>query len=114
MFLLWLVSGLILIFRAWQMWAQTVFLITDRRVIDVEQKGFFHRVVTEARYDQLDEVSYRVKGIFPTLFHYGTIKLQLSGSAADILVMHVKRPDRLTNLLNDLRSETRSPSHAVT
>jgi hypothetical protein len=105
-FVIWLSSGLIALYRAYYMWANTVFVVTDKRVVDCEQKGLFHRVVTEARFDQIDEVSYYIKGFAPTIFRYGTVLIQLHGSSADIHVMEVKRPHRVTDLMNDLRGET--------
>lgn len=103
-FFLWFVSGLLLLARAYVRWARTVFLVTDHRVVDHDQRGFFHRVVTQAKYDQIDEVSVRVKGIAPTVFGYGTLYLKLRGNSADIEVKHVRPPERLADLINDLRS----------
>ncbi len=113
-FLIWLVSGLILLWRLSLIWTRTVFLITDMRVIDYDQRGFFHRVVTEARFEQMDEVSVHVKGMGATLFRYGTLQIKLHGSAADIEVDHVKKPEHLSSLVNDLRGQARQTSHAVT
>lgn len=112
-FAIWVLSGVILLYRAYAKWGNTVFIVTDRRVIDCEQKGLFHRVVTEARYDQIDEVSYHIKGFLPTIFRFGSIHLQLHGSAADIYIDQVTRPQRVTDLINDLRSEDRE-THAST
>src|SRR3989338_3977954 len=91
-FVVWLFSGILLLMRTYIMWARTVFVVTDMRVIDYDQKGFFYRVVTQTRFDQIDEVSYQIKGIFPTLFRYGTLELQLHSSSADIQVEKVKHP----------------------
>ena len=102
-FVIWLFSGVLLLVRAYLMWSRTVFVVTDMRVIDCDQKGFFYRVVTQTRFDQIDEVSYQIKGIFSTLFRYGTLSLQLQGSSADIQVEHVKHPNRIADLVNDLR-----------
>lgn len=114
LFFVWLVSGIIILSRLYLMWARTVFLVTDMRVVDYDQRGFFHRVVTEARFEQIDEVSVQVKGIIATLFRYGTLRLKLHGAAADIEVERVKRPEHLADLINDLRSQSRQTSHAVT
>lgn len=105
-FFVWLFSGILLLMRAYLMWARTVFVVTDRRVIDFDQKGFFYRVVTQTRFDQIDEVSYQIKGFFSTLCRYGTLELQLQGSSADIQVNHIKHPNRIADLINDLRSES--------
>ncbi|MBI2473115.1 PH domain-containing protein [Candidatus Uhrbacteria bacterium] len=112
-FAIWLFSGVLLLVRAYLTWSRTVFVVTDMRVIDYDQKGFFHRVVTQTRFDQIDEVSYHIKGIFPTLFGYGTLQLQLQGSSADIQVEQVKRPNRIADLINDLRRESEISDSAL-
>ncbi len=98
-------SGLFVAYRIFFCWTRTVFIITDRRIIDVEQGGFFDRVVTEAPFHKIDEASYRVKGFFPTMFRYGVVRLHLRGSAADIQFKHVLKPDQVHNLINDLRED---------
>ena len=105
-FLVWLLCGIVLLLRAYLCFEGTAFIVTDQRVVDHDQRGFFHRVVTEARYDQIDEVSYSIKGLWPTIFRYGTLVLQLRGSSANIEVDYVSHPSRVATLLNDLRSET--------
>ncbi|MCR4313667.1 MAG: PH domain-containing protein [Candidatus Uhrbacteria bacterium] len=113
-FFVWLASGFLILSRLYLMWARTVFLITDRRVVDYDQRGFFYRIVMEARFEQMDEVSVQVKGIVATLLRYGTLRLKLRGAAADIEIERVKHPEHLADLINDLRSESRQPSHVVT
>lgn len=112
-FFVWLVSGLLILGRLYLMWVRTVFLVTDMRVVDYDQRGFFHRVVTEARFEQIDEVSVQVKGIVATIFRYGTLRLKLHGAAADIEIERVKRPEHLADLINDLRSRSRQTPYAV-
>ncbi len=101
-FCLLVVTSTVVLWRASRSWSHTLFIITDRRVIDIDQRGFFDRIVTETVYDQIDEVTYRIKGVVPTIFRYGTIRLHLNGSA-DIEFIHVTRPSRVHDLLNDLR-----------
>ena len=91
------------LWRASRSWACTLLIITDKRVIDIDQRGFFDRTVTEIVYDQIDEVTYRIQGIVETIFRYGTIRLHVDGSAADIEFARVKKPARIHDLLNDLR-----------
>lgn len=100
-----LIIGIVLTSRAFFKWSRTVLIVTDKRVVDHEQSGFFTRVITEARYKQLDEVICRIKGISPTLFRYGTVRMHLSGNAADIEFRRISSPERVTDLINDLREE---------
>lgn len=96
-------SAAIFFLRTFTKWVNTVLVITDRRVIDVERRGFFDRVVSEVPYAHVEDVTYRVKGIWPTLFRYGDVRLHVAGSAADIEFYRVPRPSRVHDLINDLR-----------
>jgi hypothetical protein len=89
--------------RTYVSWDHTVLIVTDRRLIDIDRRGLFDRVVTQAPFSQIDEVSYRVHGLAPTLFKYGSVRVQLSGSAADIEFKRAPSPSRLHDLINDLR-----------
>jgi hypothetical protein len=104
-FFLLVISSLVFFWRSFHQWSRTIFVLTDRRIIDIEQKGFFDRVVTETVYPQIDEVNYRMKGLWSTLFRYGTIRLHLEGSAADIEFEHVRTPAKIHDLINDLRRD---------
>lgn len=103
LFLVLVLSGIVLFWRTFRTWSHTLFIITDRRVIDIDQRGFFDRVVTESNFDHIDEVSYRMQGILSTVFGYGTVTVKLHGAAADLFFQHVRNPARVQDLLNDLR-----------
>lgn len=96
-------SAFLIGLRSFRKWNNTVMIITDRRIVDVEQNGFFDRVVTEVSFPQIDEVSYRVKGFFPTILRIGVITVKTTGNAADIEFKRMRRPARLHDLINDLR-----------
>lgn len=110
-FMVLVISGVILLLREYLRWSGTLLIVTDKRVIDLDRRGFFDRVVTEASYLQIDEASYRVKGFWATVFRYGSIRLDLAGAAADILFERIGRPARIHNLINDLREELRTVRH---
>jgi len=96
-------SGVYLFWRSFHSWSHTLFVITDHRIIDIDQKGFFDRVVTESSFVQMEDVHYRIHGILAMVFGYGTVYLQMKGDIADLKFEHVKRPARVQDLLNDLR-----------
>jgi len=102
-FLAWLGVAVYLLVRLFFRFANTVLVITDRRVVDVDQKAIFDRVVSEAPFAQIDEVTYRIQGVAPTIFRYGQVNLSLSGNAANIEFTRVKYPARVHGLIQDLR-----------
>ncbi len=106
-FLLLITVALFFGARAYRRWSGTMLVLTDRRVVDVEQRGLFDRVVSETPYTRIDDVSYHVKGFWSTLFRFGDVHIHVAGTAADIAVSRVPHPARIHDLVNDLRQLVR-------
>ncbi len=104
-FFVLLVVAVFLIWRAFYVWSRTFLLVTDRRIVDFNQEGLYARTITEARHYQVDDVAYRIKGFWKTIFRLGELEIKLQGNAADIEFYYVKRPARIADLLHDLRDE---------
>lgn len=57
-----------------------VWIVTNERLINVEQRGFFSRTIAELRYYRVQDVASEVHGMLPTLFHYGNVTVQTAGT----------------------------------
>lgn len=101
-------SGLFVGFRRYFTWQHTVFVITDQRVVDVDQRGFFDRTYSEIGHHDIQDVTFRIKGILPTIFRYGTLVVKTAGSAADLEMRRVRYPAKFHDLINDLRAEAKT------
>lgn len=95
--------GTILLLRTLLMWRRNVFVITTHRLIDKDQRGLLDQMVSEVPYDQIEDVSGRVRGIFGTVFGYGQVAVQTGGGNVRIVVDRVRHPLRLQQEINDLR-----------
>lgn len=102
LFLAILLLGIIYGTREFVLWYFNAFIITNQRVIDVDQRGFFDRIVSEAPYEKIQDVSYRVKGIFQTLFHYGNIQVQTAGTALRLELKNIYQPGKIQELITYL------------
>lgn len=87
--------GLFLGARIGYVYTFNVFVITEDRIIDLDQRGFFDRTVSETTYEKIQDVSIRIKGIMQTLFHYGSIIIQTAGNQANIELHGVKNPEHV-------------------
>jgi membrane protein YdbS with pleckstrin-like domain len=95
--------GLLVAGRLLVKWRMSLLALTDRRLIVIRQAGFFERDVTELPFSKMHEVSYRVKGFWPTLCRYGTIVIESAGSDRPIEMACVSDPNALKDLIIDLR-----------
>ena len=92
-----IVLGILLIIRTIFIWQKNVFVITTHRLIDIDQRGFFDQVVSEIPYDQVEDVSGRVKGFWGTIFRYGIINIQTGTGKVQIIVEKIKQKNRTQN-----------------
>lgn len=76
--LIMLMSG----FAIWTHYYLDLWIITDRRIILVDQVHFFNRDVSMIRLERLQDINVSVSGVIPTLLNFGTIKVQSAGAHA--------------------------------
>lgn len=76
--LIMLMSG----FAIWTHYYLDLWIITDRRIILVDQIHFFNRDVSMIRLERLQDINVSVSGVIPTLLNFGTIKVQSAGAHA--------------------------------
>ena len=67
-------------------------IITNERIINIEQKGLFNRVVSEQQLYRIQDVTSELKGFFPTFLNFGNIYVQTAGEEKRFAFKQVPRP----------------------
>ena len=98
--LLWAFSFLIFIDYYFDVW-----IVTDRRIINVEQKGLFSRQVSELEHVRVQDVTTDVKGFFPTLLNYGDVFIQSAAEKERFQFESVPNPYAIKDLIMKLQKE---------
>ncbi|MBI4449896.1 PH domain-containing protein [Candidatus Uhrbacteria bacterium] len=106
-FVLLLALAIVMAFRVLWFWYWTAFVVTDARIIDSDQRGIFHRRISEARFNAIEDIAIEIRGILATVFHLGSIRIQTAGAQATIELRTVPRPELVHELLGRLQSEAR-------
>lgn len=101
-----ILAGAFVAFRTLFMWDEDVLILTNQRVIDVDQKGLFSRKVTEMSLSSVQDVSWKRHGFLQTIFRMGSINIQSAAATSSIEGTYVARPEKLQDLINDLRGTT--------
>lgn len=63
-----------------------MYVITNNRIIGIEQVSFLNRVVSECGLGQIQEVNSSTKGLFSNILNYGTLTLQTSGRSSHFIM----------------------------
>ncbi len=82
-----------------------LWIVTNDRLLDMEQKSLFYRTVSEVDLYQIQDASSEVHGVFASLFHYGNIKLQTAGPMPKFTFKNVSHPDQLREQILQLAAE---------
>lgn len=56
-------------------------VVTNQRVLDIDQNGLFNREVDEVNLEKIEDVSYKQKTFLSVIFNYGNVILQSSSSS---------------------------------
>lgn len=92
-------------------WFYSVFIITNERLIQIRQKGFFERQVVDISHNKIQSVNYEVKGLQATLFHYGTIIVQTY--VGELVFRYIHRPEQIHELLVKMTRDAKPPAAAI-
>jgi len=98
-----LIFGAIYFLRAYVIWRGTMLIVTNQRIIDVDRRGFFDRIVSEVPYESLSDVSYRSKGIIEMTAGIGTITFQMYSGNENVCFDHMINPAALHKQILELR-----------
>jgi hypothetical protein len=89
------------LFIEWLNHELDMFVISNNRIIGVEQISFLNRNVSECNLGQVQDVSSLTKGFFANILNYGTVSIQTAGNASNFLMDFCPRPlDNARSILN--------------
>jgi hypothetical protein len=86
------IVGLALFMYHWMGWYFSVYIVTDQRVRQVTQKGFFGKSVIDLGISKIQNISYNVPGFSAAIFGFGTIVIQTY--VGDLVLENIEHPGK--------------------
>jgi uncharacterized membrane protein YdbT with pleckstrin-like domain len=96
---LWLLCLWMTFFLIWTNYYLDVWVITDRQMIDVEQKGLFNREISNLRLDRIQDITIQVKGLLGTLFKFGNVIVQTAGEHKAFIIRDAHYPENVKQVI---------------
>lgn len=84
-----------------------MWVVTNDRIVDIEQHGLFNRVITELDLFRIQDVTANVSGLFGTLFRYGDVIITTASANTHIVFRNVPGPNHIRERLIQLADEDR-------
>ncbi|NBS41849.1 PH domain-containing protein [bacterium] len=74
-------------------------VITNERVINIEQKGLFNRVASELHLAAVQDVTSEVRGLIGTFFDYGDVFIQTAAEKERFDFKDIDHPEKVKELI---------------
>jgi uncharacterized membrane protein YdbT with pleckstrin-like domain len=86
-------------------------VLTSKRVIDIEQGGFFNRESSVFLLTHIQDITVVTPGFFATIFGYGTLIIQTAGER-QFEVPYINRPHNAKRLITEAIEKARKAEQA--
>lgn len=100
-----LLIGWIIFFMIWTNYYLDVLVITDKKIIDIEQRGFFSREISTVRLDKVEDITVTISGVIATFLDYGTLKIQTAAESREFIIKDVPNPNKVKAIILDLHNK---------
>lgn len=80
-------------------------IVTNDRLVNINQEQLFYRKVSELVLTDVQDVSSTVKGFLPSLFDYGDVDIQTAGERVNFHMSKVAHPREIAMIITDLSDQ---------
>lgn len=87
--------GILLFLYYWMGWYFSVFVVTNQRLRQITQKGFFNRSIIDVGISKIQNVSYKVPGFTASVLGFGSIVIQTY--VGDLYLDKIHHPEKIFN-----------------
>jgi hypothetical protein len=99
-YMLWLLILWMGFFVQWTNYYLDVWYVTQKRIIDVEQKSLFHREISSLRFDKIQDLTINVKGLLATFLNFGDVQVQTAAeNSEDFHMTNAANPERVRQII---------------
>lgn len=85
-----------------------VWVLTNKRLVDVEQRKYFHREVSSLSLAHVQDVTTNVTGVLSSMLGLGNIEVQTAGASDEFRMQGIPRPEQMRDLILKYASTTES------
>jgi uncharacterized membrane protein YdbT with pleckstrin-like domain len=84
-----------------------IWIVTDRRILNIEQHGLFSRTVSELRLHRVQDVTAEVRGFFHTMLDFGNVHIQTAGEKQRFVFEEIPHPNQVAKIILEMAEKDR-------
>lgn len=89
-------------FQCFLNWFFNLYIITNKRIVDIDFLGFLYKNISETSLDNIEDVTSTVGGATRVIFNYGTVKIQTAGQQREFEFTDVSNPSKVRDIIADI------------
>lgn len=92
------------LFYSLTMYTLDMWIVTNIRIINSVQRGFFNRIISELPLDKVQDISFHIEGAIPTFLKFGDITVQTAGTERHFTFEEIPNPQGVKEKIMELVS----------
>lgn len=94
-----------LFFHEWIDYYLDVWIVTNRRILNIEQEGFFNRTISEQNIERVQDVTSEVKGRLETFLDFGDVYVQTAGEEKRFVFEQIPHPYQVAEKIIEIHNK---------
>jgi uncharacterized membrane protein YdbT with pleckstrin-like domain len=86
-------------FIYWTDFILDAWILTNERLVDIEQMGLFTRRISTLSLDRIQDVTTYESGLIDTYFKIGTVYIQTAGEQREFKIPNARNPQHIKELI---------------
>ncbi|MBU1102486.1 PH domain-containing protein [Patescibacteria group bacterium] len=83
----------------WLDWYLDLWILTDQRIIDIEQRNFFNREISECSLGKIQNITSKVRGPLATFLKYGNVEIKTANHETLLTFEQIPNPNQIQNIV---------------
>lgn len=110
---IWLLAVWTGAFSAFTRYYLNLWVLTDRRIVEITQRGYFNREVSSLLLSRVQDVTTEVEGVLSSLLGIGDIVVQSAGAVDKFRMRGIPRPEQMRDIIMKYVAEKAGPNPSV-
>ena len=84
---IWLLAVWMMLFTVWTNYYLDIWIVTDKRIINIDQIHLFKRDVSTLRIERIQDIKIEMHGLFATVLNFGNLQVQTAGAESSFYII---------------------------
>jgi hypothetical protein len=107
----WYLATVGFLFQNFTNWFFNVYIITTKRIVDVDFHGILYKNISEAPLKNLEDVTSNISGALEVIFNYGSVFIQTSAEKREFEFESIPNPAKVRDIISDMMTKLREGHH---